>query len=175
MSANRAQRARGTLRYDKPALDHDDLIDRMVDRGLVVPDRERAARYLRHIGYYRLSPYLIPFRAAPSSAMLREGMSFDQVLDLYVFDRKLRLLVMDAVERIEVGVRAALTDTMSLQHGGPFWYTDDRHFRDRGRHASLLGLVKKDCDAQLRRDEESPPGDLARRVDARHGNPERLA
>ncbi|WP_269457399.1 Abi family protein [Brevibacterium sandarakinum] len=40
----------------------------------------------------------------------REGTSFDDVLDLYVFDRALRLLVMHALERVEVAVRAALTD-----------------------------------------------------------------
>lgn len=79
-------RSRGTRRYTKPALDHEDLVDRMIDRGLVVPDRDRTLRYLRHIGYYRFSPYLIPFRVTPSSEKLRDGTSFDQVLDLYVFD-----------------------------------------------------------------------------------------
>ena len=45
-------------RYDKPALDENELIERYIERGLIITDRNRAARYLRHIGYYRLSPYL---------------------------------------------------------------------------------------------------------------------
>ena len=77
----------------------DALVDRLADRGLIIPDRGRALRYLRHIGYYRLSPYTIPFQQGGTEHLLRDGTSFDDVLDLYVFDRALRLLVMDALER----------------------------------------------------------------------------
>lgn len=59
------------------------------------------------------------------------GRGFDDVLDLYVFDRKLRLLVLDALERVEVAVRSALTDHMSQAHGA-FWYVDPIHFQERG-------------------------------------------
>ncbi|WP_223286656.1 Abi family protein [Kocuria atrinae] len=62
----------------------------MALRGLTIPEPERAQRYLRHVGYYRFSPYLIPFRSRSQSEQLRPGTTFDDVLDLYVFDRKLR-------------------------------------------------------------------------------------
>ncbi len=52
----RAPRERGSLHYGKPALSLDDLVDRLARRGLEIPDTDRALRYLRHIGYYRLSP-----------------------------------------------------------------------------------------------------------------------
>ena len=45
----------------------------------------------------------------------RKGTQFDDVLQLYVFDRSLRLLVMDALERVEVAVRAAISNAMSLK------------------------------------------------------------
>ena len=44
--------------YDKPALNENDLIELYIERGLTITDRNRTARYLRHIGYYRLSPDL---------------------------------------------------------------------------------------------------------------------
>ena len=50
-------------RYDKPAPDENELIGRYIERGLIITDGNRTARYLRHIGYYRLSPYTIPFQA----------------------------------------------------------------------------------------------------------------
>ena len=87
---------RGSLQLDKPPLGHDELVDRLVDRGLDVPDRDRAHRYLRHIDYNRLSPYTIPFQQGRPDHMLCEGTSFDSLLDLYVFDRALRLVIMDA-------------------------------------------------------------------------------
>src|SRR5699024_5023786 len=105
--------------YGKPALSLDALVDRLVERGLEIPDRDRARRYLQHVGYYRLSPYTIPFQQGRPDHLLRKGTRFDDVLDLYVFDRALRLLVMDALERVEVAVRAALTDHMSTMYDDP--------------------------------------------------------
>ena len=43
-------------RYDKPALNENDLIERYVERGLIITNQNPAARYLRYIGYYRPTP-----------------------------------------------------------------------------------------------------------------------
>ncbi|APH44090.1 hypothetical protein BMW26_03265 [Microbacterium sp. 1.5R] len=145
----RPPRPRGTLTYDKPALSLDDLVSRLVERGLDVPDRERAARYLRHIGYFRLSPYTIPFQQGQPDHTFRTGAAFDDVLDIYVFDRALRLLVMDALERVEVAVRAALTDHMSTVYEDPHWYVAPAHFQDRGKHTHLLKLIRDTSEARL--------------------------
>ncbi|WP_022901859.1 Abi family protein [Humibacter albus] len=145
----RPPRPRGSLPYEKPPLSVDQLVDRLAGRGLQIPDRDRAIRYLRHIGYYRLSPYTIPFRQNGSDHLVRKGTSFDDVLDLYVFDRALRLLAMDALERVEVAVRAALTDHMSTTYDNSHWYTDPTHFRDRHRHAGLLRIVHETCEDRL--------------------------
>jgi len=152
----KASRARGTGTYGKPALTLDQLVDRLADRGLAIPDRERATRYLRHLGYYRLSPYTIPFQVTGADHQFRPDVAFDDVLDLYVFDRSLRLLVLDALERIEVAVRSALTDHMSLTYDDPHWYVDPQHFRDKGKHQRFLGEITKACDEQLGRAAEQP-------------------
>lgn len=146
----RPPRPRGALIYDKPPLSLDGLVERLVDRGLHIPDADRARRYLRHIGYYRLSPYTIPFQQGRPDHLLRGGTAFDDVLDLYVFDRALRLLVMDALERVEVAVRAALTDHMSTTYADPHWYMTVTHFRDSSKHAQFLGIVRRTCDERLR-------------------------
>jgi abortive infection bacteriophage resistance protein len=146
----RPTRARGSLDYDKPALSAQEIVGRLTGRGLQIPDTDRAERYLRHIGYYRLSPYSIPFQHGRPDHLYRDGMTLDHVLDLYVFDRALRLLIMDALERVEVAVRAALTDTMSITYQDPHWYTNPDHFRHLGKHAGLLKIVRDACDAQLR-------------------------
>lgn len=146
----RALRPRGSLDYDKPPLSLDDLVGRLSSRGLGITDPDRARRYLQHIGYYRLSPYTIPFQQGRSDHLFREGTRFDDVLDLYVFDRALRVLVMDALERVEVAVRAALTDHMSTTYDDPHWYMDRSHFDQPGRHAELLKIVRETCEARLR-------------------------
>lgn len=141
---------------------------RLVDRGLVVPDPDRARRYLQHIGYYRLSPYTIPFQQGRPDHRLREGTTFDEVLDLYVFDRALRLLVMDALERVEVAVRAALTDHMATTYDDPHWYLAVAHFRDGGQHAGFLEIVRRTCDEQLRRAPDAGQDSLVHRSALEH-------
>ncbi len=137
-----AARSRGTAVFAKPPMSHEQLVDRLLERGLLVPDRARALRYIRHLGYYRLSPYTIPFQQDRARHTFQQGTAFDDVLDLYVFDRQLRLHCLDALERVEVAVRAALTDHMSTTYGDAHWYTDASHFSHRQRHAALLDAVR---------------------------------
>ncbi len=173
----RPPRARGSRLYDKPPLSVDQLVDRLASRGLQIPDQERAARYLRHIGYYRLSPYTIPFQHGGVEHQFRDGTSFDDVLDLYVFDRSLRLLVMDALERVEVAVRAALTDHMSTTYDDSHWYVDSTHFRDRGKHADFVKMVRRTCEERLRGSPDTGEDSLVHRSALEHylttyGSPE---
>jgi hypothetical protein len=112
------------MKFTKPAIDLDTQIALLRSRGLLVPDEARAKHYLRFVGYYRLAGYSLPFQVnynADGSHRFLDGVSFDDVLDLYVFDRKLRLAVTDALERIEVAFRAELSQSMSERHG-PHWY-----------------------------------------------------
>lgn len=162
----RVPRPRGLGVYDKPPLSHSALVERMQDRGLLVPDVARAERYVRSIGYYRLSPYMIPFRYRGSDDF-RVGVAFDDLLDLYVFDRKLRLLVLDALERVEVAVRSALTDHMAQAHGA-FWYLDPIHFRDARRYRDFLRMVRDDCSQQLLAEPEQTDGTLVHQSALEH-------
>ena len=161
-------RSRGTLVCDKPPLTLDELIERLSERGLVIPEPERTARCLRHIGYYRFSPYNIPFQHGHSDHLFREGTEFDDVLDLYVFDRALRLLVLDALERVEVAVRAALTDHMATSSENSHWYMDASHFRDQRRHEGLLRIVKDSCDERLRGTPDAGEDSLVHRSALEH-------
>ena len=123
---------------------------------MVLADADRAMRYLRHIGYYRLSAYVRSFESVQRD-VLRPGTTFDDVLSLYIFDRKLRLLMLDALERVEVAVRASLSDQLS-RAGGPHWFQDQRHFRTADVHRRLLKDVDQLVADQLRRQAEQPRG-----------------
>jgi abortive infection bacteriophage resistance protein len=173
----RPPRPRGSLPYEKPPLSVEQLVDRLANRGLQIPDRDRAARYVRHIGYYRLSPYTIPFQQGDAEHQMRGGTSFDDVLDLYVFDRSLRLLVMDALERVEVAVRAALTDHMSTTYDDSHWFMDSAHFRNLGNHADFVRIVRKTGEDRLRGTPDAGEDSLVHRSALEHylttyGSPE---
>ena len=142
-------RPRGTATYTKPALTEGQLVGRWVGRGLGVPDPSRAARYIRHIGYYRLSAYARSFEG-PARDKFATGAEFDDILSLYNFDRQLRLLTLDAIERVEVAIRAAIDDELAVNYG-PHWYEDASHFRGKSGNTTLLKEVDKIIAAQLQR------------------------
>lgn len=132
--------------YCKPALTLDEQIDLLTSRGLIIPDRDKARHYLRYIGYYRLSGYFLTFQQNSPEVKphtFKEGITFRDILDIYILDRELRLLVMDAIERIEVAFRACISNTMSENHG-PHWFMDPCHFVPRFKHAELLDKIKRE-------------------------------
>ena len=94
--------------YTKPHLSYSEQVDLLIQRGLRVGDSASAEKLLSRIGYYRLSGYWYPFRL-PATPVRRDtfqpGTTLDQVVALYDFDRQLKLLILDAVERVEIAMR----------------------------------------------------------------------
>src|SRR5690606_21398478 len=133
--------------FSKPSFTIEQQISLLRERGLHIPDENRTKRYLSNIGYFRLSAYTRPFyQPNTSTHTFIENTAFDDILRLYVFDRELRLLLLDAIERIEVALRAQLANTLA-EHYGPHGYLDSSIFDDRYNHAWLLDKLKEEANA----------------------------
>lgn len=91
--------------FSKPPKTLDEQLMLLESRGMIVQDREQAKFYLQHLNYYRLRAYWIFFESDRISHRF-PNTPFQDVLNLYSFDRELRLLILDAIERIEVSVRS---------------------------------------------------------------------
>lgn len=72
---------------------------------MVISDTKTAKHYLSHLNYYRIGAYWLQYEDDHDTHTFKPNTKFDNVIALYVFDRELRLLIMDAIERIEVSVR----------------------------------------------------------------------
>lgn len=107
--------------YNKPVLTINQHIDLLEERGLIISDRKRAARHLSNVSYYRISAYMLPFKELNARGetidQFVKGTSWDDIYNLYKFDRKLRLLVFDAIERIEVALRTQVIYQLSHKYG----------------------------------------------------------
>lgn len=125
--------------FTKPQMSVADLIVQWKSRGLIIPDEDRAIRYLNYINYYRFSVYTIPFQIEndPTHTFL-DNVNFDDILETYVFDRELRLLVLDALERVEVAIKSQLCNLMCEQTNDAFWLFDETHFLNKTSHQKFL-------------------------------------
>ena len=107
--------------YAKGALTLEQQADQLIARGLVAGRNELIGR-LKVVNYYRLSGYLYPFRQPDET--LRPGTTLDMVWRRYNFDRRLRIILLDAIERIEVAVRTRLVYHFVQAHG-PFGHLQE--------------------------------------------------
>lgn len=128
-----------------------DLVQLLHTRGLLIEDVAKAQNYLEYIGYYRLSAYMFPFLQMPKSEhRYKVGASFRDVMMLYRFDKKLRLLIFNEIEKIEIAVRSAIVNVGSEMTNNPFWLTDSNNFVNQAKHEQAIHLI----DEELRRSRE---------------------
>lgn len=172
---------RSPMTYPKPWSSYSEQLDQLAARGMIAGNKALALDYLERIGYYRLSGYWFAFRERSGLLVLlgeqgrkpekikeerlaletfKPGSTFQNAVDLYVFDKQLRLLVMDALERIEIALRVDISHTLGKLD--PFAYLNPRLFHtdfsnklDRdsglsrhhqwlGKHAQLIGRSKEE-------------------------------
>lgn len=138
-----------TGRYAKPWLSTEEQLNQLLQRGMAVTDRAKALDCLERIGYYRLSGYWYDLRVRTAYCPLDEhtgskpkkvrierpvldefkpGTRFQDAVALYVFDKRLRLLVLDVLERIEIALRVDISHRLGQKD--PFAYLRPELFHD---------------------------------------------
>lgn len=95
-----------------------ELLDILGQRDLTLGDPQIAAHYLSSVGHHRLSAYYDFFYVGGEKRF--RGASLEDVINLYAFDRQLRLLLLGPLEKIEVGLRALIIKEVGdyLRHSG---------------------------------------------------------
>jgi abortive infection bacteriophage resistance protein len=129
---------------------------------MVIHDPVAAAELLSAVGYYRLSGYWYPYRRqlGPTQRddLFVEGTAFATVVRLYDADRRLKLHVLDAIERVEIALRVMIGFTLGKR--GAYAHLDganlDGQFtRSNGRRPSKYDeWLTKLLSAQARSSEE---------------------
>ena len=133
--------------YTKSPLTYELQLQQLKDRGLIIDNDDLALSHLKTISYYRLSAYWHPFNKIEQDGVIsdyfEEGVHFNDVMRLYEFDRRLRLLVMDAIERIEVYARTLFIYQMGHRYD-TFWHTEAANFHPRFNHTHWLAKLEKE-------------------------------
>ncbi len=127
--------------FDKPPTEIGEQISLLASRGMR-GDHDLIKRWLETVGYYRLSAYWHSFEETPvegatRSKRFKPDTDFETIVDIYVFDRQLRLLIMEAIERVEIALRARWTNLLSLKHGAHA-HLDVQAFQSGYDHIALL-------------------------------------
>jgi abortive infection bacteriophage resistance protein len=141
-------------KYSKPALTFQEQVDLLKSRGLQITDDRRAIRHLSNISYYRLSAYMLPFKNVDADGKVtdcfKEGTRWEDIYNLYRFDRKLRLLLFDAIERIEIALRTQIIYQLSHKYGS-HWQDDAKLFGTKSHKGqTVFDCIQKHINEQLK-------------------------
>ena len=133
--------------YPKPWLDYAGQVALLASRGLIVADPAEAEAFLSHVNYYRFSGYCLAFEIPRVRHRFAPGITFEQVRSSYQFDLLLRDLLNEALEIIEVDLRAVIAYRFGQTHHA-FGHTNPASF-DAAALASTA--------ARRRRPNSDPP------------------
>ena len=128
--------------YQKPWRSYQDQVAMLQQRGLVVSDLAAAADFLSHINYYRFSGYCLAFEKARHQFL--PNVTFEQVQAAYEFDRVLRDMVTEALEVVEVDLRAIVAYYFGNRYG-PFGHTSPANLFRKFDHARWLDKLRDEA------------------------------
>ena len=117
---------------------------------MIFGDENRAKSYLINISYYRLSAYCFPYKNMDStSEYFIKPISFEHILNIYLFDKEFKLLLFDAIERIKIALRSKMTNSISKEFGEYFYKTPSLYSKK-----DIYNKIDKQIAEQLKRSKE---------------------
>lgn len=137
------------MKYNKPPIAIIQQIAQLKNRGLIIKDEQFAEHFLKNVSYYRLAGYWWPMQADKSTHTFKSNSTFENIISIYNFDRDLRVLLFDVIERIEISFRTKLIYLLSKEIS-PWWFEDVHNFKNAVAHTDTLLSI----DGELKRSKE---------------------
>ncbi len=131
--------------YDKKAFSIDEHIEQLRNRGLNIQNEDLARHYLTHVSYYRLAGYWWPMQSDKINHRFKPNSNFEDVIELYNFDRELRILLFDVIEKIEISLRTKLIQHLSHEFN-PWWFQNTQIFQNTGALIETLNNIKEEVE-----------------------------
>jgi abortive infection bacteriophage resistance protein len=134
------------MKYTKLPTTIEEQVEKLRSRGLRLNNQLHAQNVLANISYYRLRAYTFPFQDnLTDNHPFHSNVDFEKIVELYKFDRDLRLLIFDAIERIEIALRTQIIYQFSLTHGS-HWQLNPALYRDKVRFINHLDSLQKEIE-----------------------------
>ena len=121
------------MNYIKKPKTIEEQIELLRLRGLIIDDENKLKKYLSHISYYHLSAYFKSFQKLPTDNF-KDNVIFEDILNIYVFDKKLRLLLLDILEIVEKSFKCKLIAKIAIASGNSHWILDVSLFQDQEKY-----------------------------------------
>jgi abortive infection bacteriophage resistance protein len=155
------------MKYTKQPLSIAQQIEKLKYRGLIIDDEETAAVYLSNISYYRLRAYTYPFQnngdETDEHYFIRKDIHFNDIVDLYCIDGRLRTLIFNAIEKIEIAIRTKIVYEYAIETKNSHWFLKEELYFNPKDYDRVIEDIRE----EINRSNE----DFIKHYNHKYGNP----
>lgn len=131
----------------KPFKTIDEQIDLLEnEKGLIINSKEYAKYCLSNLNYYRISGYSLTLKKCDKFA---NNISFEDIMQIYNFDRELKLLLLTYLEDIEISLRTHIAYELGKQDTDPnahISYMGSNNFISESHYNRFLDDIRADIE-----------------------------
>lgn len=138
------------LKQHQPPITIEQQIANLKELGLVIPDEACARRFLNDVSYFRLiKAYSLNLK--PRNSNYNEGITFQHIMDPYLFNANLRQLLYPQIEIIEINLRCRISNYFSNKYG-VLGYELGENFANPEYHKEFLAEIEE----EIKRNSKAP-------------------
>lgn len=131
------------MKYTKLPIDFSQQLAILKERGMIIENENEVLTQLDSISYFRLASYWRSMEQDSTSRIFCPNTHFKDVINLYMFDRRLRSLIFVAIQDIEIALRTRIIHHFSMKHGA-FWFMEKALFKDETIYNNCLAKLKNE-------------------------------
>lgn len=140
----------GELKKHQPPMTIDEQVENLKSIGLIVDDEEYAKRILNDISYFRLiKAYSLNLK--PKNGNYEKQTTFEEIVNLYLFNANFRQIIFPEIEKIEINVRCRVANYFAEQYG-VLGYLEPKNFAEEKYHVEFLNDIQE----EIRRNSKAP-------------------
>ena len=138
------------LKSHQPPITVEKQVENLETLGCTVENKEEAIEFLNNVSYFRLIK-AYGFGLKERNANYNEGVTFNKIKGLYLFNAKFRHLIFPEIEKVEINLRCRIANYFSCAYG-ILGYKDSNNFKITEYHEKFL----EEVDVELKRNGKAP-------------------
>lgn len=126
----------------KKAATYKEQIEILKRKGVIVADEEQAKLFLSNVSYYTLKGYLFNFRSSETENAYIPGLTFEKVYNIYQCDKRVKNILMYAIEIIEHSLKTKIAYILA-HAAGEQSHLDPNNFKNEQTHQRFVKELEK--------------------------------
>jgi len=140
----------GDLKRHQPPMTIDEQIQNLKSIGLIVNDEAYAKKILNDISYFRLIK-AFSLNLKTKNGLYHKNVTFEQIVELYLFNANFRQLLFPEIEKIEINMRCRVANYFAEKYG-VLGYFNEENFENKTYHGAFL----HDIQEEISRNQKAP-------------------